>query len=552
MVNNLMKEIELPFDVELLPVTNFKAGSLDCLYEAGNLRYIKCDGIEIIRLIYSALRDETWQTIPPAISGEKVEMNESGFSITYMATYQAANIQYRAEFAIKAKNNIISFSMKGEALSDFKRNRIGLCLLHPIKRYTSRKVTITRPDGSTYESAFPELVSPHQPFLEIQKMNYSLHGIGVEIRFEGDIFETEDQRNWSDSSYKTYSTPLRIPIPALIKAGEKIEQRITISVSGRRKLQMLATTGTFYEEKLPFPEIGYSRGKNQPQLTSTQVKRFKSIPFNHYRVELRLYESSWKDILSAAASEAELLHTKLELITFYDDNYDEPLNELVASLKPLERLISSILLLSKNLKITPTELMEKGYATIKQSLPAIQIGYGTDGYFADLNRNLPQQISYDFVSYSLNPQVHATDTRTVIENLASQEDAIKKLYASIGNKRIHVSPVTLKMRKNSEAIVDERQHTSFAAFWTLLTVQNLSGANLTLYELTGDRGILDETKPSPVYEALKMIKAFDTKWIIRRFRNGELIMDDFMIENEQGERMIFKCQLLSTVTDLFQ
>ena len=30
----------------------------------------------------------------------------------------------------------------------------------------------------------------------------------------GDVFEMEDQRNWTDASFKTYCTPLRQPFPA--------------------------------------------------------------------------------------------------------------------------------------------------------------------------------------------------------------------------------------------------------------------------------------------------------------------------------------------------
>ena len=185
--------------------------------------------------------------------------------------------------------------------------------------------------------------------------------------------------------------------------------------------------------------------------------------------------------------------------------------------------------------------MQIGYAIIKRHFPDIEVGYGTDGHFADLNRNLPAQISYDFVSFSLTPQAHATDTRTVFENLEQQADIIQTLKACIGDKKIHVSPVTLKTRKNSNAIVDERQHTFSIASWTLLCIQNLSEANgITFYELMGDAGIISSDKPSPVYDVLKMIKAFDTKWIIKRFKNNDLIMDAFIMENANGDRMIFK------------
>jgi hypothetical protein len=52
------KEIQLPFDVELLPVRKIQTGNFTCLYEAGNLRYIKCGDTEIIRMIYGAVRNE--------------------------------------------------------------------------------------------------------------------------------------------------------------------------------------------------------------------------------------------------------------------------------------------------------------------------------------------------------------------------------------------------------------------------------------------------------------------------------------------------------------
>ena len=34
----------------------------------------------------------------------------------------------------------------------------------------------------------------------------------------------EDQRNWTDASFKTYSTPLSEPIPVTVKAGTRISQ----------------------------------------------------------------------------------------------------------------------------------------------------------------------------------------------------------------------------------------------------------------------------------------------------------------------------------------
>jgi hypothetical protein len=56
-----------------LPYKIIRLGDLTCLYEAGNLRYIKCGDVELLRMIYPAVRDENWETIIPTIEDEKWE-----------------------------------------------------------------------------------------------------------------------------------------------------------------------------------------------------------------------------------------------------------------------------------------------------------------------------------------------------------------------------------------------------------------------------------------------------------------------------------------------
>jgi hypothetical protein len=59
-----------------------------------------------------------------------------------------------------------------------------------------------------------------------------LPGLKVTCRMEGDTFEMEDQRNWTDASYKTYVRPLALPWPYVIGKGDAIDQTITLTVSG--------------------------------------------------------------------------------------------------------------------------------------------------------------------------------------------------------------------------------------------------------------------------------------------------------------------------------
>jgi len=57
------------------------AGHLSMVYENGNLRYISIGNCEVIRMIYSAVRDKEWLTINPAITGEKIEIHPDSFRI---------------------------------------------------------------------------------------------------------------------------------------------------------------------------------------------------------------------------------------------------------------------------------------------------------------------------------------------------------------------------------------------------------------------------------------------------------------------------------------
>ena len=40
------------------------------------------------------------------------------------------------------------------------------------------------------------------------------------LAFEGDPWETEDQRAWTDASFKSYAPPLAWPHPVTLQAGD--------------------------------------------------------------------------------------------------------------------------------------------------------------------------------------------------------------------------------------------------------------------------------------------------------------------------------------------
>ncbi len=289
------------------------------------------------------------------------------------------------------------------------------------------------------------------------------------------------------------------------------------------------------------------------------MQLLQHLPFEHYRVELSFDNEKWEGVLFTKIRETQALGTKLELVLFFTEEYERQLENFANAIKEHHLHISSILALHVDKTTTPVHLLQEINRKLRKLFPGIEIGYGTDGFFADLNRNRPLGDDFDFVSFPLCPQVHASDTRSVLENLERQTDLITTARSFSNGKKIHVSPITFKIRTRADhnnhlpTDYDSRQHNSFGALWTLACIKNLAEADrLTLYQVKGYRGILHTSELSPVYIMLKAIKAFNPKWMIVRDNEQSFLMGKIALENEKGERLEFDTNSGNVATKAFR
>ncbi len=73
------------------------------------------------------------------------------------------------------------------------------------------------PTARSRRGTLPDLIDPVQPMMAIRALTHeAAPGVTVACRMEGDTYEMEDQRNWTDASYKTYVLPLALPWPYTI------------------------------------------------------------------------------------------------------------------------------------------------------------------------------------------------------------------------------------------------------------------------------------------------------------------------------------------------
>src|SRR5262245_59122258 len=120
-------------DEEVAPPQIVRAGHLSAEFEAGNLRYIKYAGMEMIRAVSFIVRDRNWATYTPDLSNRLIEEDGNGFAISYDAETKDGEqtFRYTAKIRGTAKGTI-EFAAEGVALTDFVTNRTGFVVLHPI------------------------------------------------------------------------------------------------------------------------------------------------------------------------------------------------------------------------------------------------------------------------------------------------------------------------------------------------------------------------------------------------------------------------------------
>jgi hypothetical protein len=585
--------------------TRLRAGPLTLRFDAGDLRYIKLGEREVIRRIYAAVRDRNWGTVPSEISWLKSEIAEGHFHISYTCTHRQNEIHFVWQAEIVGESDgSIRFTFDGEAKSTFLRNRIGFCVLHPIRECAGARCRAQHADGTRRELTFPELVAAEQPVLGFHNLVGLAHEIEqdlwAEVKFTGDVFEMEDQRNWSDASFKTFCTPSQVPYPVEIKAGTRVKQEIRLKIVDWRlkngncspaamqnssinnqqsaifnlQSEESAVSICLTTESRPLPTIGLGVASHGQPLTAKEIELLSRLRLGHLRCDVKLANPVWPESLRLAWRQATPLGVPLELAVHLPrEGGERGLTELSAQLRALKITVVRVLLFrdgEKTLSLASLQFARPHLAFLE-----VAIGAGTDADFYQLNQFRPPPTEADFIHWSMNPQVHAFDLTSLAETPAAIPAQLRSAAVFFPGKPLVVSPVTLKPRFNPVATgpdpavsaselppqVDPRQLSPFAAAWTLATLKYLAEAgaeSVTLFETTGWRGVMERAAGSPLptkfpSEAGQVFPLFYTIGGVNRFSGGEVIIsrsgDPLRVESLALEKNDLVCLWLANMTD---
>ncbi|MCW0000203.1 hypothetical protein OE766_18370 [Pararhizobium sp. YC-54] len=519
-----------------------KCGKLTAQLAGGNLRAITYDGVEVLRAISYLVRDRDWGTYDPALSNLTVTETGAGFTIAYTARCNGpdgAILDISAAIEATAEGRL-TFKATARSATGFETNRCGFCILHPIVGVAGTPVTVEHVDGTIEDTKLPDLIEPWQPFKDMRAITHTaLAGVSVECRMEGDTFEMEDQRNWSDASYKTYVRPLALPWPYRIAANEPVSQQITLTITGSRTASDNPNTSTGNTGVIRLapatatgimPAIGLLITPEEAKasfaaLQQPDAPKVQDLLF-HFDPAAGHGAAAFGDFAQITAIHTGT--TTLEIAVPCQRPLDEEMQEIAAWMRAA-RFTPDAIMVSPSIdrqSTPPGSLwpdcppLEDIYAAAANAFPGKRLGGGMLSYFTELNRKRVPGENLAFISHGTNPIVHAADDVSVMQTLEALPFITRSVRAIYGEKPYRLGPSTIPMRQNPYgsrtmenpdgaripmANRDPRHNGQFAAAFATGYVTSILDAGfetLTLSALTGPFGLY-AGKNEPVEEGGK-------------------------------------------------
>ncbi|ESZ30104.1 hypothetical protein [Mesorhizobium sp. L2C084A000] len=531
--------------LEAEPV-RLSAGALSADFVNGNLRTIRHRGTEVLRAIAYIVRDRDWGTYEPVLTGLVIDQDAESFAISYSASCigpDGSRLGFHATIKGFADGRLV-FDVGALPESDFETNRCGFCILHPIAGLAGSPVTVEHTDGIVVATKLPELIDPWQPFKDIRAITHQVRpGVTAECLMEGDTFEMEDQRNWSDASYKTYVRPLALPWPYVLPAGQPLRQTISLRITGKGNAPAAAMVSEPVRVELGeagprLPDIGVVIYPEDVESALAKLSMLSALGPQQLIFHYDPTRGHGLDALRAFArlATAYAAETTLECVVACAGDLDAEMSGVAGLVREAGLKLSAIAVSpSVDRQSTPPGStwpdcppLENVYAAARRAFPDIRLGGGMFSYFTELNRKRVPEDQLDFVTHCTCPIVHAADDLSIMQSLEALPFITQSARAIFGAKPYRIGPSTIAMRQNpyggatkpnpggqriAMADRDPRHAGQFAAAWTIGYAARIAPAGLeqlTLSSFTGPFGVLAsfgepvaEGTPRPLFRAIK-------------------------------------------------
>jgi D-apionolactonase len=446
------------------PSQKLAAGPLTAELENGQLRYIALNGVEVLRGIAFLVRGQNWGTYAPQIDSLSVTEGAGRFTVEYKALCADANQRLAYEARISGSSDgVLTFDTVATPETDFVTNRAGFVVLHPAW-LAGQRLKVVHVDGREAETIFPARISPSQPVFDIRALAHeAAPGLWATCRMEGDAFEMEDQRNWTDASYKTYVRPLALPWGYTLAKGSRREQSVRLSFTGNtagRGEKSSAAIAIELGRDLPLrmPKLGVALPHDEIEAASAAIDALRALKPSFLVCHADMREST--DLAAferiQQLSEAAAAKIVLEVVVPDDADAGSSLDAIAAAVRGARLEIDSIVVSgTADLKSwqpgaeRPEKPRVEELATAtRAAFPGVKLGGGMLSTFTELNRKRPRAALFDFVTHTTCSIVHAADDRSVMETLETLPAIIGSTRAMIGETPYRIGPSAIAARMN--------------------------------------------------------------------------------------------------------
>ncbi|MFI8632607.1 hypothetical protein ACIGEP_08445 [Microbacterium sp. NPDC077663] len=502
----------------------WRSGPWSLTLRGDELADVAYEGRAVLRSVRAVVRDADWNTADLVVD----RVSETDTSLTLHVRSEGLGSSFAGVVRVERRTAGLRVVLDLETADAFDTNRTGLVVLHP-PSVAGAPLEVHHTDGRASRTAFPRRISPHQPVTDVAALSWPVAGAEIGARFDGDVFEMEDQRNWTDASFKTYSRPLDLPFPYRLAAGERVRQSIALTVTGQMPPR----------EPAGDTAIGLRPGGVFPAMLLGAATAPDPAPPTRpvgdgVLVELDLGTPTWRAALARAREAGLPLDVRF---TIGDDPAAAAavLGDAVAALRGIPLLRIAVFHSAGPARhvsdVDAVAALRRAMADAGIEAPVVG---GSRSHFTELNRErhrLPADL--DALTTTVTPLFHATGTDQLVESVAMQRLVARQTVDTAGGLPVHLGPIALRPRFNDVATgaqpaptrpdlaegygaaftggTDPRQDAPKLAAWTIASAaaHAVPGvASLAWFEEWGPRGIRSsDGTDRPVAAALRDLAA---------------------------------------------
>ena len=547
------------------PARRLVAGALSCELCEGQLRDLRWGDLEILRGVSYLLRDGDWGTVPATVGDLQVQQSAQAFDVRFELRMATAAGSLVGTASIHGQGDgRLSFEVRATPDAPLATNRCGFVLLHPASA-AGLALQVEHTDGRTSATRFPRAISPSQPVLDIRALTYApAEGVALQVRCEAELphdragkFEMEDQRNWSDASFKTYVASLLDPWPYELPRGRELVQRIGVTVRGAPPsapgpaiAERGVTFGAPGDARAPAIGVGVPPGLARAQ--PAEIAALRELGAGWWIAEADLRDTGLPaDLARLADCRAGLpARVQLDVIAPEQATPEEAAVRAADLCRRAGLTVDAVRLLpAPYLKsfqpggrwpdVAPLEAFA---GAARRAFPGALLGGGMFTSFTELNRKRPDAQGLDFIGHLTCPIVHAADDASVLQTIECLPHIVASVRTIWPALAYRLGPTTIAPRRNpygeatapnprreriALAVVDPRHAARFGAAWTVAYAAAVAPLGLEVLALHDSHGASGPLMPAGDGDAARaLVPAWSALQCLARASGGRLIRLD--------------------------